>query len=204
METFEKRIPGLFQHTAFIEQPLTRALTHDASTAKTIKAISKKKPLVIDEADGNTTSFSNAFKIGYAGVSHKNCKGFLKSVINHCLCRKLIEKTGRDAFQSGEDLSLMPLVPIHQDFAALALLNIPHAERNGHHYSYGQGHLTNREKALAKKNHPELYAQRRGDLFLDIRGGRIRCESLQCPGFGVKFEPEWSKQTLLSQWKVVW
>ena len=82
VERFEKKIPGLFQHTAFIEQPLTRALTHDKSTSRTIRKISAKKQLVIDEADGNTTSFKNAFRIGYDGTSHKNCKGFLKSLMN--------------------------------------------------------------------------------------------------------------------------
>ena len=204
VEAFERRIPGLFQHTAFIEQPLTRALTHDPATAGAIAAISKRKPLVIDEADGNTASFRNAFKIGYAGVSHKNCKGFLKSVLNFCLCHWLVEKTGRVAFQTGEDLSLMPMVPIHQDFAALALLNISHAERNGHHYSLGQGQLSAREKILTEKNHPELYTRRDGKLFLGIREGKVRCDSLQCPGFGVRFEPEWARLTPLDRWEVVW
>jgi len=204
MESFEKQIPGLFQHTAFIEQPLTRALTHDSATTKAIAAISKKKPLIIDEADGNTTSFANAFKIGYSGTSHKNCKGFFKSVMNHALCRVLREHTGHDAFLSAEDLSLMPLVSLHQGFAAVALLNIPHAERNGHHYSFGQRQLTPREQQLAHQHHPDLYTRRKADLFLNIQAGKVRCESLQCPGFGVKFEPEWPKLTPLDDWKVVW
>ncbi len=204
VESFEKRIPGLFQHTAFIEQPLTRALTHDPSTAKAIAAISKKKPLIIDEADGNTTSFANAFKIGYSGTSHKNCKGFFKSVMNHGLCRVLRERKGQDAFLSAEDLSLMPLVSLHQGFAAVALLNIAHAERNGHHYSFGQRQLTSREQQLARQHHPDLYTRRKADLFLNIQRGKIRCDSLQCPGFGVKFEPEWEKLTSLAKWKVLW
>jgi hypothetical protein len=204
VEAFEKRLPGLFQHTAFIEQPLTRALTHDPATAKAIAAIRKKKPLIIDEADGNTTSFRNAFKIGYSGTSHKNCKGFLKSVMNHALCRVLRERTGRDAFLSAEDLSLMPLVPLHQDFAAVALLNIPHAERNGHHYSLGQRHLTAREQKLTAQHHPEIYTKRGDDLFLNIRAGKVRIDSLQCPGFGVAFEPQWKQHTPLARWKVLW
>jgi hypothetical protein len=116
----------------------------------------------------------------------------------------LVEKTGRVAFQTGEDLSLMPMVPIHQDFAALALLNISHAERNGHHYSLGQGQLSAREKILTEKNHPELYTRRDGKLFLGIREGKVRCDSLQCPGFGVRFEPEWARLTPLDRWEVVW
>jgi len=204
VESFEKQIPGLFQHTAFIEQPLTRALTYDSTTVKAIAAISKKKPLIIDEADGNTTSFANAFKIGYSGTSHKNCKGFIKSVMNHALCDVLRELKGQDAFLSAEDLSLMPLVSLHQGFAAVALLNIAHAERNGHHYSFGQRHLTPREQQLARHHHPDLYTRRKADLFLNIQAGKVRCDSIQCPGFGVKFEPEWKKLTPLGDWKVVW
>jgi hypothetical protein len=204
VERFAKEIPGLFQHTAFIEQPLTRAVTHDPATSKTIRRLSRMKPLVIDEADGNTTAFHHAFKIGYAGTSHKNCKGFIKSLINYALCQHVADTTDREAFQSGEDLSLMPLVALHQDYAALGVLNISHAERNGHHYSFGQGHLSAEEKRLAKKHHPEIYTERRGELFLDIRNGRLNCESLQCPGFGVRFEPEWERLIPLEKWTPIW
>jgi hypothetical protein len=204
VENFERRLPGLFQHTAFIEQPLTRALTHDRGTAGTIRAISRKKQLIIDEADGNTTAFRHAFDIGYAGVSHKNCKGFLESLLNLALCHQLGESTGREAFQTGEDLSLMPLVPIQQDYAALGVLNIAHAERNGHHYAYGEGHLTKDEKAMALEHHPDLYVHRNGEMFLNIREGMIRCASLQGPGFGVRFAPDWDSLTPLEKWPVVW
>ncbi len=204
VEQFENRIPGMFQHTAFIEQPLTRSVTHDPGTAKTIRRISEKKQLIIDEADGETNSFHHAFPIGYSGTSHKNCKGFFKSLVNFCLCHHLMDKTGRNAFQSGEDLSLMSLVPLHQDFAALGVLNISHCERNGHHYSYGQGHLTEREKILAGEHHPEIYTKRRGELFLNIRNGELFCDSLQCAGFGVRFEPEWAAMRPLGRWKPVW
>jgi len=204
VETFEQRLPGLFQHTAFIEQPLTRALTHDRRTRRTIAAISRKKQLVIDEADGNTTSFRHAFEIGYAGVSHKNCKGFLKSLLNFGLCQTLTDTTGREAFQTGEDLSLMPLVPIQQDYAALGVLNIAHAERNGHHYAYGERHLTAEEKTRALQFHPDLYTRRNGEMFLNIRDGTIRCASLLAAGFGVRFAPDWQSMTPLEKWRVVW
>ena len=204
VDTFKRRIPGLFQHTAFIEQPLTRALTHDDSTAKPIAAIAKKKPLVIDEADGNTTSFARAFKIGYDGASHKNCKGFLKSVLNHALCRVFRERTNRHAFLSAEDLSLMPAVPLHQDFAAVALLNIPHAERNGHHFALGTRHLTIAEQQLLLKHHLTLYTRRGKDVNLIIRAGKVRVDSTANAGFGVVFEPQWNILTPLSNWKVLW
>ena len=204
VEAFEEKQLGLFQHTAFIEQPLTRALTHDPGTAATVARISQKKQLVIDEADGTLNSFRDAFQIGYSGTSHKNCKGFFKSLLNFCLTRHFELQHGRAAFQSGEDLSNMPLVPLHQDFAALGVLGIDHCERNGHHYSFGLQHLTDSERKLAKQHHSDLYTERHGGLFLNIRNGQVHCSSLQKPGFGVAFLPDFASLTPLNDWEIKW
>lgn len=204
VESFEQQQLGLFQHTAFIEQPLTRQLTLDPDTAATVAAISKKKRLVIDEADGTLNSFRDAFEIGYAGTSHKNCKGFFKSLINFCLCRHFELKHGRTVFQTGEDLSNMPLVPLHQDFAALGVLGIDHCERNGHHYSFGLQHLTDHERQLTRQHHSDLYTPRHGGLFLNILNGQVRCYSLQVPGFGIAFPPDFDELTPLDAWQIEW
>ncbi|MFT5469914.1 MAG: hypothetical protein ACI8UO_005037 [Verrucomicrobiales bacterium] len=199
----EMDAPGLFDHISFIEQPLTRKATHNGATTSIITKLGAKKPLVIDEADGNPAAFLSAFEIGYRGVSHKNCKGFIKSLINLAWVNYFRETTGEQAFMSGEDLSVMPLVPLHQDFAALGVLGINQCERNGHHYSFGLSHLTAHEKALTMENHPELYVERNGELFLDIRDGQILCPSLhlQGTGFGIKFEPDWDSLIPFEDWK---
>jgi hypothetical protein len=204
VEAFEDKQLGLFQHTTFIEQPLTRVLTRDPATAKTVAAISDKKPLVIDEADGTLNAFRDVLQIGYSGTSHKNCKGFFKSLLNFCLIHHFEIQHGRAAFQTGEDLSNMPLVPLHQDFAALGVLGIDHCERNGHHYSFGLQHLSDTERQLTKQHHPDLYVERHGGLFLDIRNGQVRCRSLQTRGFGVAFPPDFKNLTPLKDWDVKW
>tara|TARA_R110002096_G_scaffold116491_1_gene252316 strand:- start:229 stop:1752 length:1524 start_codon:yes stop_codon:yes gene_type:complete len=197
---FEVKLPGLFQHTLFIEQPLTRALTHDPTTADWVKAIAKRKPLVIDEADGTNDSFKKAFAIGYAGTSHKNCKGVFKSLLNRALCFYFEEQTGRETFLTGEDLSNMPIVPIHQDFATLSVLDIDHCERNGHHYGFGLSHLTQEEKDRVLKNHPDLYNRRGNEVFLKIQNGEVETGSLQTPGFGGSTQPDWDELTPLDDW----
>ena len=204
IETFERKQLGLFQHTAFIEQPLTRQITHDVSTAETIREISQKKPLVLDEADGEPDSFPRAFDIGYDGVSHKNCKGFFKSLVNRYLCHHFGLTTGRYAFQTGEDLGLMPLLPLHQDFAALGVLDIAHCERNGHHYGYGLSHLTAHEKEQTLTHHADLYTRRKDELFLRVENGQVRTTSLTGPGFGIAFEPDWSDLAPLNDWEFKW
>ncbi|MFG0333657.1 MAG: hypothetical protein ACF8TS_09875 [Maioricimonas sp. JB049] len=203
VERFEEEQLGIFQHTSFIEQPLTRALTHDPTTADAIAEITRHKPVIIDEADENLDSFPSAFGIGYSGTSHKNCKGVFKSLISFVRCRQL-EAQDRIVILSGEDLSNMPMVPLHQDFAALGVLDILDCERNGHHYSYGLSHLTDTEKRHVRTAHRDLYTQRDGELFLNIRDGMVQCESLQCRGFGVAFEPEWDALIPLDDWDIAW
>ncbi len=203
VDSIEGAEPGLSDHLLFIEQPLPRALTLDPATTSAIHEISRRKALVIDEADGDLGAFPGAFAIGYSGVSHKNCKGFFKSLLNLAWCRHFEATTERAAFMTGEDLSNLPRVPLHQDFAALALLGIEHCERNGHHYNFGLSHLTAGEKALVREHHPGLYIERGGELFLNIRDGAVDISSLQVTGFGVAFEPDWNALIPFNEWKPV-
>ncbi len=193
-------LPGLFDHLLFIEQPLTRRLTFDPASRPWIERVSEKKPLLIDEADGTLDAYRRAREIGYAGTSHKNCKGFLKSLLNHALCEVFEERDGREAFLSAEDLSLMPIVPLHQDFAALGVLGIEHCERNGHHYARGLSHLTTDEKTMMLRDHPDLYTRRGDEVYLNIVDGAVSCASLQVPGFGVKAEPDWQSMEPMRAW----
>jgi hypothetical protein len=201
VKRFEAELLGVFQHTLFIEQPLTRALTHDAATSSVIAEISSRKPLVIDEADGSLDSFKNAVAIGYAGTSHKNCKGVFKSLLNRALSFHYDDSLDREVFLTGEDLSNMSIVPLHQDFAALGVLDIGHCERNGHHYGFGLSHLTAREKKTVARHHPDLYVERNGEWFLDIREGMVQAGSVQGKGFGGAALPDRDSLTPLDQWK---
>lgn len=201
VKRFEQEVTGLFQHTRFIEQPLTRALTHDPETAATVAEISQRKPLEIDEADGATMAFKDAFAIGYSGTSHKNCKGVFKSLLNFGLCVHFATVSNRDAFLSGEDLSNMSIIPLHQDFVTLSVLGIDHCERNGHHYAYGMSHLFEVEKQALLKQNPDLYEERDGDVFLRIKNGKVETASLQTIGFGSGTEPDWSTMPTLAIWR---
>ncbi len=196
---FEQELTGCFQHVDYIEQPLPRGLTLDPATAPAVRRIAERKPLLIDEADGTTDAFRQALAIGYAGVSHKNCKGVFKSLANHALAyhRAL---HGEYAFLSGEDLQNLPIVPLQQDFTTLSVLGLEHCERNGHHYNDGLSMLSAEEKAKALAHHPDLYVKREGEAYLQIVDGRVRCGSLQAAGFGVQDEPDWQAMRPLRDW----
>ena len=192
-------IPGFFKRLAYIEQPLPRALKLDKQTAPAIRRIAAKKTLIIDEADGTLTAFNQAREIGYGGCSHKNCKGFYKSLLNLSLVKHYAAK-GQKLVLSGEDLQNMPIVPLHQDYAAVLLLGLEHCERNGHHFNYGLCMVSDRERQLAEQHHGDMYRKRGGELFLDINRGMVDVASLQCPGFGIRFEPDWDTMQPMREW----
>lgn len=199
VEKLEKENTGLFQHIEYIEQPLPRALPVNRENEKWIRKVAERKPLLIDEADGTVNAFKQALGVGYTGTSHKNCKGFFKSLLNYALVVHHAEK-GTAAFLSGEDLQNLPVVPLHQDFAACGILGLQHCERNGHHYNYGLSMLSAKDKANVTKHHPDMYEKRKGEWFLKIRNGIVQCASLQCPGFGVRDEPDWPSMMNMQRW----
>src|SRR2546428_14056104 len=78
----------------FVEQPIARkvALIRDVS------ALAAKRPVIIDESDGDLDAFPEARNAGYRGVSSKTCKGLYKSLLNRARCE--LWKRGRGASRS--------------------------------------------------------------------------------------------------------
>lgn len=200
--TFVKKLEstnlGLFQHILYIEQPLPRRLAMDDSAVKWIWELRKHKPLIIDESDGFVDAYRRALEIGYAGTSHKNCKGVFKSLANLALAAHF--STDRETLLSAEDLQNLPVVPLQQDFVSVGILGLDHCERNGHHYNYGLSMLSDRDKEKATRRHPDLYVKRGDEWFLRIEDGRVSCASLHGPGFGVQDEPDWDSMEPLDTW----
>ncbi len=199
VDRFEREVSGMFQHTSYIEQPLPRALTLDPSTAAQIRKISERKLLLIDEADGSVDAYKRAHAIGYAGTSHKNCKGFFKSLINRVRVVHYND-LGKPAFQSAEDLQNLAIAPLHQDFVTVGILGLDNCERNGHHLNRGLAFVSAKDKESIARHHTDLYEERGGEWYVRIRDGEVRCASLQCPGFGVAEEPDWASMEDMRTW----
>ena len=197
--------PGLarlWRSTAFIEQPLDRAIALDASATRGLETLGRAVPIIIDESDGDLESFPRAIALGYRGVSTKNCKGIVKSFLNRTLVER--ENEGRPAsghlFMSAEDLTTVPVVPLQQDLATVRALGITHVERNGHYYVRGLAHCSPRERAAALRHHPDLYAGDEREAWLRIEAGRVRVGSLAGPGYGVGFDPDLEAMVPLERW----
>ena len=172
----------LVQSTLFIEQPIKRA----AALKRSVAELAQHKPLIIDESDGELSSFPTAQRLGYSGVSSKNCKGLYKSILNAARVAKLNAEAGTARyFMSAEDLTTLAGVSVQQDLALVSLLGLTHVERNGHHFIDGMSFAPEREQADFARAHPDLYERSGGPTRLAIKDGRLLLGSLACPGFAV-------------------
>jgi hypothetical protein len=168
----------MVKSTLFIEQPIKR----QSALSRPVTALAKYRPVIIDESDGELSTFPEALKLGYAGVSTKNCKGFYKSILN----ASRVAKLGAGHFMSAEDLTTQPGVSVQQDLALVSLLGLTHVERNAHHFIDGMSTISEVEQASFLAAHPTLYDRQPGKpVRLKITDGRINLTSLGCPGFAV-------------------
>lgn len=187
----------------FIEQPLSRDLALEPSAASGIRELAAVKPVIIDESDDSLESFQKAIELGYRGVSHKNCKGIFKSLLNRERVVRLNAEAGEERyFQSAEDLANLPVIPLQEDLTTIAALGIPHVERNGHHYFHGLDHVPSAEAEAALAAHPDLYHRVGDSICLKIENGDLSCASLQCVGFGYGGEIALDERVPLADWKL--
>ena len=162
-------------HLIFIEQPIhrDRALTESFESWN-------GPALIIDESDGELDATPRALELGYAGSSHKNCKGVMKGIANACLLKE------RKGIQSGEDLGNIGPVALLQDLAVMQTLGIEHCERNGHHYFRGLSMFSNEIQQMMWARHGDLYKRHKDDFpTLNLRTGGIDSASVAQTGFGV-------------------
>lgn len=182
----------LVDSTLFIEQPITRAHALDGD----ISALSRVKPVIIDESDDDLGVLPRARSLGYAGVSSKCCKGLYKSILNAARCAMWNTEAGSPCyFMTGEDLTTQAGLAVQQDMALVSLIGLTHVERNGHHYVNGMAGLPSAEQAAFLAAHPGLYEQSHGAVRLKIRDGKLDISTLAAPGFASGAYPDWNTLT---------
>jgi hypothetical protein len=181
--------------TLFIEQPIKRA----QALQRPVEALARLKPLIIDESDGEIGAFPAALKLGYSGVSSKNCKGPYKSILNAARIAHLNARAGAPKyFMSAEDLTTLAGVSVQQDLALVALLGLTHVERNGHHFIDGMSFAPEGEQEAFAAAHSDLYGRSGGPARLRIERGELMLGSLACPGFAVAADMNFSSLRTMS------
>lgn len=180
---------SFFERLIFIEQPLFRDVALDPSVAK-ITDWENGPPVIIDESDAEIGALEQALERGYAGTSHKNCKGIMKAAAHRCLInhRNATENTSRYQM-SGEDLVNMGPVALLQDLAAQAALGNATVERNGHHYYHGLSAFPKSLSQSMLKQHGDLYTSMDdGFARVNITGGELDLTSVNAAPFGIGVE----------------
>ena len=177
------RLERLVASVAFIEQPIKR----QNALAADVSALSRERPVIIDESDDSLDAFPRAKALGYRGVSSKTCKGIYKSILNAARCRLW----GPEYFMTGEDLTLQAGIAIQQDLALVSLLGLTHVERNGHHYVNGMADLPTHEQDAFLSAHPDLYERSHGAVRVRISKGQLAIGSLDCAGYASSAMPDW-------------
>ena len=197
----DRQLARFYASVLYIEQPLERSAALDVQLESGIRAVSGRKPMLIDESDGDLNTFKEATRLGYLGVSTKNCKGLIKALANQGLAQHLRATTGKGYFLTGEDLMNLPVVPLQQDLTHVAALGILHVERNGHHYVHGLDHLALAERQGCRQQHASLYGCQGNSLVLKIGSGAIDVSSLQVPGLGARVDVDVESMVPLEEWE---
>ncbi len=189
----EPALRALWPHLLYVEQPWHRSVALSPAIGELARAWPDRPPIIIDESDAELASLPTALELGYAGTSHKNCKGIFKSVINAALLSRR-RAAGLPAVLSGEDLGNVGPISVTQDLAAQAALGVTSVERNGHHYFAGLAQFPRELQAHALAQHPDLYVRAPGGWpRIDIRAGRLAIGSINAAPFGVPGEIDFSK-----------
>ena len=174
----------------FIEQPFHRDIVLSAAIGGLATELPDRPPIIIDESDAGLASLPQALALGYAGTSHKNCKGVFKGVANACLISRLRRERPESRWLlTGEDLGNIGPVALLQDLAVQAALGVMSVERNGHHYFAGLSFWPAALQAQIREHHPDLYTDSaQGWPTLRIENGQVSVESVLAAPFGVGFD----------------
>jgi hypothetical protein len=180
----------LLDSLRYVEQPLARDHALTDAAREVFTDWTDGPPLIIDESDGELDSLRRALECGYAGTSHKNCKGVFKGIANACyLAYRRRENPDRDFVISGEDLSCVGPIGLQQDLAVMATIGKTNVERNGHHYFRGMGMLPEGLQSALLEAHGDLYRRHEeGFPTLAIEDGRIALDSVVEAPFGRALE----------------
>jgi hypothetical protein len=181
----------LWKRIIVVEQPVHRDLALSDDMGAALRKWPDRPPLIIDESDGAVGDLPQALALGYAGTSHKNCKGIVKGIANACLLESR-RRDGARVFLTGEDLCNLGPVALLQDLAMMALLGIEHVERNGHHYYRGLSLWPVDWQDAILTTHGDLYTRHRdGFASLRVREGQVALGSVNAAPLGVTplFDP---------------
>jgi hypothetical protein len=181
----------LWPRLLFVEQPIARSGALADEVGRDLQAWRDRPPLLIDESGAGPEDTHRALELGYAGVSHKNCKGVLQGVANACLLAQRRRQLPTGTWlMSGEDLANVGPIALPQDLASQAALGNGSIERNGHHYFAGLQAWPKATQDYALNLFGDLYERTEaGWPTVRIGAGRLALEGVGQDAFGARGGP---------------
>ena len=160
--------------------------------------------IIVDESDDRPDSLKRALDCGYAGTSHKNCKGVMKGVVNRCLIEHRRRTNPEGTYLlSAEDLTTFGPIELTEDLAVAATLGVDHVERNGHHYYRGLDAFPEEVTRETLAAHGDLYRRHEQEFAtLAIDEGTLVLDSVVDAPFGRAIDLDPDLFTPLSEWSV--
>ncbi len=188
--TSHPQLSTFLENLLFVEQPFHRSLALSDSIGEMTSSWPDRPPIIIDESDAELSSLPRALQLGYAGTSHKNCKGVFKGLANACLLRKKSRDNPSVKYvMSGEDLSNIGPIALIQDLAVQMTLGITSVERTGHHYFKGLSFFPESIQSAVLEAHPDLYqTSKNGWPQVSIKKGLLSVKTLAKAPFGTGFK----------------
>ena len=194
-------LASVVDRVAYVEQPLPRSEALTDETREVLTSWEGKPRIIIDESDDRPDSAGRALACGYAGTSHKNCKGVFRGVVNACLVEHRRREGDGEYVISAEDLTTIGPVELLQDLAVVGTVGAAHVERNGHHYYRGLSFLDRDLQTTVLDAHSDLYYRHdEGFVAMAVDDGRMSFGSVVDAPFGRGFEFDASQFTPVEEW----
>jgi hypothetical protein len=181
----EPALSELWSRVLVVEQPVHRDHALSDAAGDALRAWPDRPPLIVDESDGAIGDVPRALSLGYAGASHKNCKGIVKGIANAAFLR-LGHGRPLQPVLTGEDLCILAPVALLQDLSMMALVGVSHVERNGHHYYRGLSMMPASWQRAVLEAHGDIYRPHQdGFACLRVEDGRLDLRSVNAAPFGL-------------------
>ena len=167
------QLAAVLEKLVWIEQPFRRDIAFSDEVATLLKR-QPLPPMIIDESDASPADLPHALEIGYAGTTHKNCKGVFNSIIHRAVLTQHAAAMRRPVILSGEDLTIVAPWSQASDLMVAAAVGVSDVERNGNHFADGLSGFGHEVSEQALLEYPSLYRRRAdGVAELSIVAGRV-------------------------------
>ncbi len=151
LQSLKELAPEVYRSITYIEQPTPR----DLSTYHfTLHALTKHKPVIIDESLEDLANLAYIDRLGWSGVALKTCKGQSHAILTYCWAKQ------KDLFITVQDLT-------NPGYALVQSANLAsRLELSADVFEFNSRQYVPFSRVEERKQYPELFQVRNGQIRL--------------------------------------